>query len=140
MTVSVTAKSRTISNGTANDGSVVEAEMVELYNNDATLATAINALPVPKAWGSVVGSTGVINASFGVSSVSRTGAGSYTITFSTAFADTNYALTGSVTYGGGSTASVFYVTAKTTTTATVNTYYPAVGLADPTEFSFVALR
>lgn len=42
MTVSVTTKSRTISNGTANDGSVVEAIQTELYNNDTTLASYIN--------------------------------------------------------------------------------------------------
>lgn len=42
--VSVTAKSRTITNGTANDGSIVEAEMVELYNNDSALATGVNAV------------------------------------------------------------------------------------------------
>ncbi len=42
MTVSVTAKSRTLTNGTANDATSPEASFVELYNNDSTLATALN--------------------------------------------------------------------------------------------------
>ncbi len=44
MTVSVTAKSRTISNGTTVDAVPVEANFTDLYNNDATLATAHNAV------------------------------------------------------------------------------------------------
>ena len=42
MTVSVTAKSRTLSNGTANDATPVENNFVELYNNDSALATGVN--------------------------------------------------------------------------------------------------
>lgn len=40
--VSVTPKTRTITNGTANDGSVVEQSFYELYNNDQSLATEVN--------------------------------------------------------------------------------------------------
>lgn len=43
MTVSVTPKTITISNGTANDGSVVDTIHTDLYTNDATLASYINA-------------------------------------------------------------------------------------------------
>lgn len=42
--VAVTAKSRTITNDTDNDATPVEANFVELYNNDATLATAVTTL------------------------------------------------------------------------------------------------
>lgn len=42
MTTTVTAKTRTLTNGTANDASVVEAEIGELYTNDQTVATAID--------------------------------------------------------------------------------------------------
>jgi hypothetical protein len=41
-TLSVTPKTRTITNGTANDGTVPEAEFVELYDNDQTIATFVN--------------------------------------------------------------------------------------------------
>jgi len=42
MTISVTAKSRTISNGDSGDAVPVEANFTDLYNNDSTLATAHN--------------------------------------------------------------------------------------------------
>jgi hypothetical protein len=42
--VSVTPKTVTISNGTANDASVVDGEYVKLFANDATLATAVTAI------------------------------------------------------------------------------------------------
>jgi hypothetical protein len=44
--VAVTTKTRTISNGTANDAVPVEQTFVELYANDNTLATAVTALEV----------------------------------------------------------------------------------------------
>jgi hypothetical protein len=39
--VSITPKSRSISNGTANDATPVEQNFTELYNNDTTLANAL---------------------------------------------------------------------------------------------------
>lgn len=47
-----------------------------------------------KAWVNFSGPTAAIRASYGVSSVTRNGAGDYTINFSTAFADSNYAVAG----------------------------------------------
>lgn len=44
MTLSVTAKSRTLTNGTANDATSPEASFVELYNNDAAIAAIVNAI------------------------------------------------------------------------------------------------
>ena len=46
-----------------------------------------------KAWVQFVGSTATINKAFNVASVTRTGTGSYTITFTNALADGNYAIT-----------------------------------------------
>ena len=43
MTTIVTGKTRTITNNTANGGSVVETEFIVLYNNDQTLASAVDA-------------------------------------------------------------------------------------------------
>ena len=42
--VSITPKSRSISNGTANDATPVEQNFTELYNNDTTLANAVTSL------------------------------------------------------------------------------------------------
>ena len=42
--VSVTGKSRTLANGTANDAVPVEQNFVELYNNDTALASGVNTI------------------------------------------------------------------------------------------------
>lgn len=42
--VSVASKTETFQNGNANDGSAVNSEMSALFNNDSTLATAVNNL------------------------------------------------------------------------------------------------
>jgi hypothetical protein len=42
MTLSVTPQTRIITNGTANDGSVVNANFTDLYTNDQTIATYVN--------------------------------------------------------------------------------------------------
>lgn len=49
---------------------------------------------VPRAWVRYNGSSNSIASSFGVSSVTRSAAGSYTVNFTNAFADTNYAVIG----------------------------------------------
>jgi hypothetical protein len=56
-----------------------------------------------KAWVSWTGSTGALQASYNVSSVTRTAAGNYTVNFTTAFATTNY----SCIAGAGGTGQVF---------------------------------
>lgn len=43
-----------------------------------------------KAWVNLTGATGVINASYGVATVTRNGVGSYTIAWATAFTTANY--------------------------------------------------
>lgn len=68
---------------------------------DQTTATSTTVAVVPgvqqyhpsaaKAWVNFTGASGTINASYNVASVSRSGAGNYTVNFTTAFADTNYA-------------------------------------------------
>lgn len=57
-----------------------------------------------KAWVNWTGSSGAINASYNVSSVTRTATGTYTVNFTNAFSSTNYA----TAFGGNSyTASTF---------------------------------
>lgn len=54
----------------------------------------------PRAWASFAGATGVVAASGNVASVTRTGSGQYTVTFTTAAPNANYvmaALTNSTT-------------------------------------------
>ena len=40
--ITVLAKTRNFTNGTANDAGPVDASYVDLYNNDASLATGLN--------------------------------------------------------------------------------------------------
>lgn len=53
------------------------------------------AMPI-KAWVHFTGSTATVNKSLNVSSVTRNAAGDYTINFTSALADTNYAVIGSI--------------------------------------------
>lgn len=54
-----------------------------------------------RAWVNFVGATGVRNGSFNVSSVTRNGAGDYTVNFATALSDANYSAVVSCTQRGG---------------------------------------
>jgi len=53
-----------------------------------------------KAWANFTGSTGAVNGSYNISSITRNGAGDYTFNFTTAMANTNYCYVG-FGYGGG---------------------------------------
>jgi hypothetical protein len=63
----------------------------------------------PKAWVTFQGSDGTILASYNVSTVTRNAAGNYTIDFTTAFSNANYAVTAwapDLTGGSGSSTVV----------------------------------
>lgn len=54
-----------------------------------------------RAWATFNGNNGAISASGNVSSITRTNTGRYTLNFSTAMPDSNYAFTGTTTDSGG---------------------------------------
>jgi hypothetical protein len=54
------------------------------------LATQNGMTGIAKAWVNFIGSSGTTRSSFNVSSVTRNGAGDYTVNFTTAFSDVNY--------------------------------------------------
>jgi hypothetical protein len=88
----------------------------------------------PKAWATFVGSSGSVVASSGVTSVSRGGAGTYTVTFSTAFSSAvNYGALGSTEHNLANSIVKFGSGAnKTTTTIAVFAINLATnGLVDP---------
>lgn len=85
-----------------------------------------------KAWVSFVGATGVVNASFNVSSVTRVSTGTYTVNFTSAFPDTKYAVTGMT-----SSWAIAYTTLATTTCG-LNAYTTTSGAATDTASSTVA--
>jgi molybdopterin-binding protein len=91
-----------------------------IRNGAVTAAKLDSGIPVCRAWvcfdgtrnaadtgASVNGGTVKIKASHNVSSVNRVAGGEYTITFSTALADANYAFAGTANYDGG--ASIGYI-------------------------------
>ena len=61
-------------------------------NTDTGLFSTNNAyLGIAKAWVNFAGASGTINGSFNVSSVTRNSTGYYSVNFTTAMANTNYA-------------------------------------------------
>jgi len=88
-------------------------------NTDTGIYSTNNAYTgVAKAWVVFVGSTAVVNGSFNVSSVTRNSAGNYTINFSTALSNANYAGTIAVAYytsgSGPSNVGEFFGGTRTT--------------------------
>ena len=75
------------------------------------------------AWVNFAGTTGAIRASYNVSSVTRASAGLYTVNFTTALTDANYAVAGTCGSGGSVGGIVFgnYQLAPTTTACTILT-------------------
>lgn len=76
-------------------------------NIEAQAKTALNATgsaPVyaARAWVNFDGATGTIRASGNIASVTRTSAGTYTVTFTTAMPDANYSVVGSAQHATGS--------------------------------------
>lgn len=95
-----------------------------LKAGSGVLATQNGMTGIAKAWVNFVGSTGTINASFNVSSLTRTSVGLYTLAFTTAMPDANYCIYGSGKFdatGGGGVPSVGFQ--RITTAATTTTLY-----------------
>jgi hypothetical protein len=77
-----------------------------------------------KAWVNFAGSSGSINGSFNVSSVTRNSQGNYTVSFTTAMANANYVV--QVTFGQTSITTPYapqVITGSQTTTSSVVVAY-----------------
>jgi hypothetical protein len=105
--------------------------VVDTISNGTVSTSSANVIQgCAKAWVAYNGTTSTIRSSYNVSSVTRIAAGRYTIIFTTAFSDANYAVTALTQQTGGGaflvygendtpyTASQFTVT--TSTTAALN--------------------
>lgn len=87
-----------------------------------------------RAWVNFTGSTAVIRASFNVSSVTRTGTGDYTVNFTNALADANYAcVTGSSNNTGifGTMSGINFNTAPSTSSCRIYVTNDGGGANDP---------
>jgi len=91
-----------------------------------------------KAWGKFDGTTGVLLASFGVTSVTRNSAGTYTVALTTAMADANYVVS-LVGYRNADTTFALKIdtnTPPTTTSFRIMTYNDDGGTV-PDDFSYI---
>lgn len=96
------------------------------FPDSTTMTTGAQAV---KAWVNFNGSTGAIRASYNVGSVTRTSTGQYTVNFTNAFADVNYACVVSGYDSGGATAIKVQPQRTATTTAQVIEATNAAGTA-----------
>jgi len=104
-----------IINASTSTGLVQTADtsgVIQLQNNGTTVATVdsngLTATTTAKAWVSVT-TTGTIKASYNVSSITANGTGDYTINFTNAFSDANYAFVGSIGLGTTSNQAILTV-------------------------------
>jgi hypothetical protein len=99
-----------------------------------------------KAWVNFVGSSGSINASYNVSSVTRNTTGSYTLNFTNAFSNSNYATVGTVQSPNTGSVSnplalnISNETPPTTSNVTVRTLYYSSTYYDYSAVNVVVFR
>jgi hypothetical protein len=97
-----------------------------IQNGTGTSTSMNNAIyGSAKAWVRFAGATGTVASSFNISSVTRTPTGLYTIVFTTAMPDANYAAvaTGSTTSGTVFTAALMFTNGSYTATAPTTTSF-----------------
>lgn len=141
-----------------NDGAVTPTDLStghpiwdssnNLFVGGTTVATAnspVYSSTTAKAWACWTGSTGTINASFNVSSVTRGSTGSYTVNFTSAFADNKYVIAGSAEWNNGVSADAGIVyggdSLKTTSSCrVVSMVYPSGAVYDATSIGIVCFR
>jgi hypothetical protein len=94
-----------------------------------------------RAWVNFNGSTGAIRASGNVSSITKNGTGDYTINFTTAMQDANYAIigTGESTTGGYSVVQKYFGTAPTTTSVRIASVTQSSGSPTASDPTFVCV-
>ena len=94
--------------------------VISTLNNDTgVLATQNGMTGIAKAWVQFTGSTGAINSSFNVSSITRHATGEYTVNFTTAMANANYSFALSTCNITGAASLVFQSQANAPTTTTI---------------------
>jgi hypothetical protein len=85
--------------------------------NLSTLVNQTNPLQLCKAWVNFNGSTATIRSSYNVSSITKVGAGNYTVNFTTALTDANYSFCVSGKRADSTYGTLFATTNTPTTTS-----------------------
>jgi len=114
-----TASALAFSTNTGNSGNVERARidsngLFQFNSGYGSVATAYGC----RAWVNFAGATGTINASGGVSSVTRSATGTYTVNFSITFPDANYAVSGFARNSGGTGRQIVCQTSASSTYST----------------------
>ena len=133
----------TTSTGTGANDLGTSPTMATPTFDSAQLATVVGTAPLYmcRAWVNFNGTgTVAIRGSGNVSSITDNGAGDYTVNFTTAMSDANYA-TVSTAQQANSSGSVmlYYITPQTTTSVRV-IYYDAAAYRDPANFGVAVFR
>lgn len=136
-----TAGQRLISDG---DGSMSWEDVSDYTDTDAlSLLNASGSAPVfaARAWANFDGTDGSIRASGNIASITRTATGTYTVTFTTALSDANYAFIGRVNGAGSGRENQLFTTAQTTGGMTLEVEREETeSNQDSSELSFVVFR
>ncbi len=110
--------------------------------NSAQFATVSGTAPIYpcRAWVNFNGTgTVAIRASGNVTSITDNGTGDYTVNFTTAMPDANYAFSGGLAGGSSSTQIGFAESNSTTKTASLIRIYTGIPAATNTDFTTVTL-
>ena len=136
-----TAGQRLISDG---DGSMSWEDVADYTDADAlSLLNASGSAPVfaARAWANFDGTDGSIRASGNIASITRTATGTYTVTFTTALSDANYAFIGRVNGATWGRENQLFTTAQTTGGMTLEVEREETeSNHDSSELSFVVFR
>ena len=121
-------------------GTIVADTLQDGAGNSTAMDNAIYGSA--KAWARWTGSTGAVLASYNVSSITRTGTGSYTIVFTNAMSDANYSWGGFSQASGGSQIITGNNTPTLPTASTlyVQTFNAATAIVDPTTCGIAVFR
>lgn len=107
-----------------------------LSNGTVSTSTANCIRGSARAWVNWAGSSGTVNASYNVSSVTRNSTGNYTVNFTTALPDANYAIAGCLNRNAGAAdaGGIGYFSQATGSTG-IYTYAPQSSFNDVTSAS-----
>lgn len=114
--------------------------VAQTISNGSISTSTANVINGAKAWVNWDGSSGsgnTIRASYNVSSVTRNSTGNYTINFTNALTDGNYAVAGSGVDGAG---PVITVGSTSTTSCSIQTVIPNVSLSNCSRASVAIFR
>lgn len=102
-----------------------------LKASSGVLATQNGMTGIAKAWVNFAGASGTIASSFNVSSVTRNSQGNYTVNFTTAMPDANYAVQATF---GQTAISTAYAPSVITGSKIAGSFVVAAYLFDPTQY------